>query len=413
MKILVLAPHPFYQDRGTPIDVRLLLRVLVERPETEVDVLVYHEGEDIDLPNLRLFRTRALPGLRNIRPGFSLKKLVCDVLLLVKAWGLVRRQRYDLIHAGEEAVFFAMLFKWLYGIPYAYDLDSSIAQQLVEKKPALSVFSKLFDRLERRAVRGSLITFPVCHALADLCRAHGADRVVTLHDISQLGDPEVGDPGRLRKEVGIPGTLFLYSGNLEAYQGIDLLLAAFERALSRSPDLVLVIIGGTPEDIERYRAQAADRGIAERTVFLGPRPFDNLVHYLAGADVLVCPRIRGINTPMKVFPYLHSGKPVLVTDLPTHSQLLTPEEAYLAPADPEGFAEGMLALARDSALRDRLGAQGRAFVERDHTYTAHARRVNDAYDWIEGQLAQAGVGFSAPRATVQRDTNQEPVQARG
>ncbi|ARA94440.1 hypothetical protein AWN76_015615 [Rhodothermaceae bacterium RA] len=411
MRILVLAPHPFYQDRGTPIDVLLLLRVLVERPATEVDVVVYHEGKDIELPGLQIFRTRALPGLRNIRPGFSLKKLVCDLLLLIRAWGLVRRRHYDLIHAGEEAVFFAMLFKKLYGIPYAYDLDSSIAQQLVEKKPGLSVFRSLFNWLEGCAVRGSLITFPVCHALADLCHAHGARRVVTLHDISQLEDPEAGDSDRLRAEIGLPGTLFLYSGNLESYQGIDLLLAAFERALVRNPALVLVIIGGVPEDIERYRRQAAERGIADQTVFLGPRPLGDLVHYLAGADVLVCPRIRGINTPMKIFPYLHSGKPVLVTDLPTHNQLLTSEEAYLAPADPEGFAEGMLALAHDPNLRARLGASGRLLVERNHTYSAHARRVNDAYDWIEEQLEEARL--DSFQATVQNHTHQDARQIRG
>ncbi len=411
MNILVLAPHPFYQDRGTPIDVLLLLRVLVERPGTKVDVVVYHEGQDVDLPNLRLYRTPALPGLQNIRPGFSLKKLVCDFLMLLTAWRLVRREHYDLIHAGEEAVFMARLFKRLYGIPYAYDLDSSIAQQLVEKKPGLKRLAPFFNRLERRAVQDSLICFPVCHALADLCRAHGAPRVQTLHDISQLGDPDAGDPGRLRAEMDLPsGTVFLYSGNLEAYQGIDLLLAAFERALVHEPNLVLIVIGGTPEDVARYRARAEASGISDRALFVGPRPFKHLVDYLAGADVLVCPRIRGINTPMKVFPYLHSGKPVLVTDLPTHSQLLSSREAYLAPADPEGFAEGMLALARDPALRARLGAAGRAFVEKNHTFEAHARRVNEAYDWIEAQLAKKS---SKPLADFASSDSKSTVSARG
>ena len=53
MKILLLAPHPFYQERGTPIDVYLVLRVLSERPDTQVDLLVYNEGKDVSLPNLK------------------------------------------------------------------------------------------------------------------------------------------------------------------------------------------------------------------------------------------------------------------------------------------------------------------------------------------------------------------------
>lgn len=386
MRVLVLAPHPFYQDRGTPIDVHLVLRVLSERPGTTVDVVTYHEGEDVDLPDVRLHRSRRLPGLDDIRPGFSMKKVVSDVLLFFKAWALVRENDYDLIHAGEEAVFFAMLFKRAYGIPYAYDLDSSIAQQLVEQKPYLNAFSELFDWTERQAIQESLINFPVCNALADLCRENGSRKTVTLHDISQLDDPDDVDPGRLRQEIDPEGPVFLYVGNLEPYQGIDLLLESFREAQRREPALTLVIIGGSAEDIEHYRGRAAELGIEAHTVFLGPRPFEHLGDYLAGADVLVCPRSEGINTPMKIFPYLHSGRPVLATDLRTHNQILTDDEAFLAPADPEGFADGILELARDPSLCERLGKNGRTFVEENHTFDAHRERLNEAYDWIEEKL---------------------------
>ena len=386
MRVLVLAPHPFYQDRGTPIDVHLVLRVLSERPGTTVDVVTYHEGEDVDLPDVCLHRSRRLPGLEGIRPGFSMKKVLADVLLFFKAWALVRENDYDLIHAGEEAVFLAMFFKRMHDIPYAYDLDSSIAQQLVEQKPYLDAFSEIFNWTERQAIQESLINFPVCNALADLCRENESGKTVTLHDISQLDDPDDSDPERLRQEIDAEGPVFLYVGNLEPYQGIDLLLESFQVAQRREPALTLVIIGGSPEDIDHYRARASELGIKEDTEFLGPRPFEHLGDYLSGADVLVCSRREGINTPMKIFPYLHSGRPVLATDLRTHNQVLTGDEAFLAPDDPEGFAEGMLELARDPSLRTRLGQNGRAFVERNHTFEAHRERLNEAYDWIEENL---------------------------
>ncbi len=110
---------------------------------------------------------------------------------------------------------------------------------------------------------------------------------------------------------------------------------------------------------------------------------------LAEADVLVAPRVTGINTPQKIFPYLHSGRPVLVTDLPTHSQILTPEVACLAPAEPEGFADAIIALARDEPLRRRLGEAGRAFVEANHTFDAHQRRVDRLYDHVRDAVAWA------------------------
>ena len=386
MKILLLAPHPFFQERGTPIDVLLVLRVLAERINTEVDLLVYNEGTNVDLPYLRIYRTPNLKFTQNVRPGFSPKKLVCDFLMFFKTWSLVRKNKYDIIHAGEEAVFFAMFFKLIYKIPYVYDLDSSIAQQMVEKNPALRPLASIFDWMERKAIQGAITNLPVCNALAKLCEKSGSKRTVTIHDISQLKNPDAVKNGLLKKEVGNNKNIMLYIGNLEPYQGIDLLLESFQLASKKTNNTDLVIIGGVEEDIKFYKEKSKNLGIENRTHFLGPKPFDKLDQYLAEADILACPRIRGVNTPMKIFPYLHSGKPVLATDLYTHNQLLTKKEAYLASADPEGFSEGMIALSEDENLRQQIGKSGREFVEKNHTYPAHQKRLNGAYDWIEKQI---------------------------
>jgi glycosyltransferase involved in cell wall biosynthesis len=387
MKILLLAPHPFFQNRGTPIDVLLVLKVLVERENTQVDLVVYNEGEDVDLPNLKTYRTPSSFFTKNIRPGFSLKKLIADFFMFNIVWGLVKKNRYDLIHAGEESVFFAMFFKLLYKIPYVYDLDSSIAQQLVEKMPYLSIFSPLFNLFEGLAIRHSLANLPVCNALAELCRKNKSRKTVTIHDISQLKNPLASPTGKLKQELGIEGLILLYCGNLEKYQGIDLLLESFAIASKQSEKVDLVIIGGVQADIDLYRSKAEDLGIDRKTHFLGSKPFDQLDEFLAEADILVAPRIKGINTPMKVFPYLHSGKPVLLTDLYTHNQILTKNEAFLAPDDPQGFAEGILRLVEDTSLRERLGRYGRAFVEKNHTFKAHRERLNGVYDSIERHLS--------------------------
>jgi glycosyltransferase involved in cell wall biosynthesis len=386
MRILFLAPHPFFQNRGTPIDVLLVLRVLAERSNTFVDLVTYNEGEDVGLRNVRIFRTPNLKILQKVRPGFSFKKLLCDFFMFFKAWSLIRKNGYELIHADEECVFFAMFFKLLYGTPYVYDLDSSIAQQLVEQKRILAKLAPLFDWMESQAIRHSLVTFPVCNALAALCETSGSNKTVTLHDISQLKNPCANPTGKLKQEIGAEGLILLYCGNLEKYQGIDLLLDSFGLVYQDVKDIHLVIIGGVKEDIEHYEDMSRRLGIDKRTHFIGPRPFDQLDQYLAEADIVACPRIKGVNTPMKIFPYLHSGKPVLATDLVTHNQLLSKNEAYLAKANPVDFAKGMKELAENKKLRKRLGQKGRAFVEKDHTYEAHQRRLHGAYDWIERQI---------------------------
>ena len=156
--------------------------------------------------------------------------------------------------------------------------------------------------------------------------------------------------------------------------------------IEKNDDLQMVIIGGIPEDIAYYQEKSSKLGIGDRIHFLGPKPFDDLGKYLAEADILVAPRTKGVNTPMKIFPYMHSGKPVLLTKLYTHTQIVTDNEAYLAEAEPESFARGILELADDQELRDRLGRNGREFVEKEHVYSAHKRRVDQLYDWIKIQI---------------------------
>ena len=380
MRILVLAPHPFYQDRGTPIDVDLLLRGLSARGEC-VDVVTYHEGQDVSYPGVVIHRIPAYRYLSGVRPGFSIQKVLCDLLLLQLAWRLMRRNRYDLLHAGEEAVFIAMLIQFAFRIPYVYDMDSSLAQQMVESMPYLKWFSPLFNWFERVAIRRSIAVAPVCPALADLAHSRGAGDVVTLHDISQLDPQEAQVPWFLRKKLGIDGTMVMYVGNLEPYQGVDLLLESLVIARRRA-NIDVVIAGGTPDTIAAYQQLAGRLGVAPFVHFIGPWPMNRLGQLLAEADVLVAPRIRGINTPMKIFAYLHSGRPVLATNLPTHTQVLDDRIAMLAPADPEGFAKAMVRLANSPPLRQRLGRAGKSFVESRHTYVHYEKRLNRLYDLV-------------------------------
>ncbi|MEM1355058.1 MAG: glycosyltransferase [Planctomycetota bacterium] len=396
MKIQVLAPHAFYIDRGTPIDLDILLRALSNRGE-QVQACVYHEGEPRDYPGLTIHRIKPPGWLKNIGPGFSGKKLIADVYLFFLAWKILRRFRPDVIHAGEEAVFIAWLFKLVYRTPYVYDMDSSIAQQMVEKKRYLKPFTGVLNWFEGRAIKGAAACAPVCNALADLAREGGARHLETLHDISQLADPDRQPTGFLREKLGVPGerSVLMYVGNLEKYQGVDLLLEGFAEALKLDAPVDVVVAGGTDEDIEAYRQKASALGLDGRAHFLGRWPAAQLDELLAEADILTAPRIKGVNTPQKIFPYMHSGRPVLLTDLPTHSQIVDSRYAMMAPADPAGFGRAIVELAGDTARRAELGASGRAFVEQRHTFPAHQRRVDRLYDYVSDQV-NLSVGHQLP-----------------
>lgn len=395
MRILVLAPQPYYIDRGTPIDVDLLLLALGESGH-QVDLLVYRVGEERKREGVTIHRAGPRGHFAPRRPGFSLRKLLADVPFFLKAMGLVRTREYDVIHAGEESVYMALVFRSFFGVPYVYDMDSSLAQQMVERFGWLRPLARILAGLEGLAIRRSLVVAPVCNALADLAAEAGDRPVVTLHDISRMRTGDFRGGAEVRERLGLAGTVVMYVGNLEPYQGVDLLMDAFRWAQEEESEMTLVIAGGTPSAVRQGEFRAAKLGILEHTRFLGPWPSEELGPLLSAGDILAAPRLKGINTPMKIFPYLHSGVPVLATDLPTHTQILDSDVAELAPPDPQLFGTAMVRLARDPERRRRLGEGGRAFVERSHTLAAHRRRVAELYDRVReemepGQAREAGV----------------------
>jgi glycosyltransferase involved in cell wall biosynthesis len=382
MKVLLLAPHPFFQERGTPIAVDLLLQTLSARGDI-VDLLTWHVGDDRAYPGVTLHRIPAIPGIRHVRPGFSFAKLVCDAVMTLKALRMAFTTRYDLVHAVEESAFMALLIRFFRGTPYLFDMDSSMPLQIVEKHPGARFMLPAMQGLESLALRKAKGVVAVCDSLAELARTAGAARVTLLRDVSLLPDDQ--DPALAPPAFSMPGTVFLYIGNLEHYQGIDLLLESFARALRQNADLSLAIVGGTPPDTAACAEKAKALGLGERVRFFGPRPVPDMAALFASAHVLVSPRIAGNNTPMKIYSYLDSGKPVLATDLPTHTQALTPDVALLAPPEPAPFAQAMLKLAADPVLRQSLGSKGRALARALYSRPAFTAAVRALYDHLQGK----------------------------
>lgn len=399
MKILVLAPQPFYQERGTPIAVRLALETLArtlgltkESPPS-IDLLVYAEGQDIEIPGVRIIRVKTPSFLRGIRPGISCKKLLCDLYFLKRAFSLLwkaRGDQYRVIHAVEESVFIAWLAKRLLGIPYIYDMDSSLAMQVTEKwrwcKPLLAIF----QFLEGVAVRGSIAVAPVCDALEVIAHQHGSTNTVMLRDISLLPNEAKSQTARTSlfgSDVRDDQPVILYVGNLESYQGIDLLLESFALVRNHPARPHLVVVGGDQGSIRRYQEKSERLDCASHVSLVGPKPLSDLRDLLVSADILVSPRIKGNNTPMKIYSYLHSGTPLVATDLPTHRQVLDDEVSILVAAQPLSFAAGLTQLLDSPELRQVVGDRARKRAQSLYTVEAFEQQLRSLYERVA-----AGVG---------------------
>jgi glycosyltransferase involved in cell wall biosynthesis len=388
MKILMIAPEPFFEPRGTPFSEYHRIRALLELGHS-VDLVTYPFGKDVALPGLRLFRCLRPPFVHDVRIGPSWAKVALDLTIALTAVRRAASERYDAVHSHEEGSFIGIFLAGLLGIPHLYDMHSSLPQQLGNFAFSKSrLLRSAFSWMERLVIRRSKVVIVICPQLEETVR--GIDRdvpTVLIENAPGSGDaPREGSGALVRSALGLAADtpVVLYTGTFEAYQGLDLLFAAARLVFAARPDVRFVLAGGRPEQIEQAREQARAQGVAGSVMFAGQRPAEEIPEYLDAADVLVSPRSQGTNTPLKIYQYLRSGRPIVATRLLTHTQVLDDEVSFLTAATAEGFAAGILTALADRARAHEVGARARRLAETKYSYEAYLNRTRQACGLLAG-----------------------------
>ena len=389
MKILMIAPEPFFEPRGTPFSEYHRIRALLELGHT-VDLVTYPFGKDVSLPGLRLFRCLRPPFIQEVRIGPSWAKLPLDIAITLTTIRRAASERYDVIHSHEEGSFIGVVLAAVLGIPHLYDMHSSLPQQLGNFAFSKSrLLTRAFSWMERFVIRRSKVVIVICPQLEETVRGIDAEvPTVLIENAPGSGDsPREGSGAHIRSALGLSADtpVVLYTGTFEAYQGLDLLFAAARVVVAARPDARFVLAGGRPDQIDLARQQARALGLAEHVIFSGQRPAEEIPEYLDAADVLVSPRSQGTNTPLKIYQYLRSGRPIVATRLLTHTQVLDDEVSFLTPATAEGFAEGILAALADRVRAQDVGARARHLAETKYSYEAYLTRTREACGFLEGR----------------------------
>lgn len=379
LRILMVAPQPFLRARGTPFSVLHRIRALRELGH-RVELVTYPFGDPVEIEGVKIVRSRRPPGVSDVPIGPSAAKAVLDVPLFALARGMARRGDHDLIHTHEEG---GVLGAWLrrrLGLPHLYDMHSSLPQQFenfgrFDWPPVV----RGFRRLERYTLDGSDGVIAICDALGDHARAVGYDGPLEVIENTLDVDPPADLEARaaaLRRQLGLDGApVVVYTGSLEEYQGLDLLVAAAARVIQDEPRTRFVLVGGTTEESATL-ARAAHRAGAGEGVICIPRVAPEEVHvYQRLARVLVTARSRGTNTPLKIYQYLRAGRPVVATRILSHTQVLDDDTAELVTPDAEGLARGILRVL-DSPERARaLAAAAAELARRRYGPEVYHRRL--------------------------------------
>jgi glycosyltransferase involved in cell wall biosynthesis len=375
MRILMVVPQKFYSTRGTPLSAYHRARELIAFGHT-VDILTYRPGDDPPGLGCKVYRAAGPHFAGDISPGPTRLKIWFDTLLLGSLLWRVARTRYDLVYAHEEGAFLARVAGGLARIPYVYDMHSSLPLQITEWKFSASRWVlRLFDWVEKFSIDGARAVVAISPAVEKAARsAVPSANVVTIVNHFELGHSVcASELAQVRERYGVPpdSPLVTYTGSFVELQALPMLIDAVPLVSRRIPSVRFLLVGGTEAEILPLAQQAERLGVTDHIVFDLARPQSEMPAMMGAADVLVSPRIRGINPPGKLLPYLASGKPVVATDTLVHNQLLDRNCAFLTLPNAESFADGIVAALTDSERSKAVTTAAGKFL---HAYCSERAR---------------------------------------
>jgi glycosyltransferase involved in cell wall biosynthesis len=380
LHILMVAPEPIFEPRGTPLSVVGRLKALSDMGH-RVDLITYPFGRNVDFPNVCIYRTGSFPGIRRIKIGPSLQKIPLDFLLMIKTLTMALKNRYHLIHTHEEAGLWGLAIARMFGMPHIYDMHSSLPQQLTNFKFTRSRFwIGLFERMEQWILKYSSGVITICQDLFDYVKKmmpeRGSELIENVVEYSSIfgekdTSAEIAARYSLKKKKVI-----LYAGTFESYQGLQLLIDSAEQVVQKIKSAVFLLVGGHRDQVEKYQSMVREKELSGHFVFTGQVSPENVSSYIQCADVLVSPRMAGTNTPLKIYSYLRSGVPIVATRLWTHTQVLSDEVSVLIEPTGDRFAQGICSVFLDPKKASRLSQKAKMLAEKKYSYSKYLDKLN-------------------------------------
>jgi len=383
-KILLISPQPFFQWRGSPIRVNFNIQALSELGYA-VDLLTLPIGERREVKGVNIIRVANPFRLKQIPIGPSLYKIFFDILIIFKGLQLIRKNNYAIIHGVEEAGIIAVILSRLAGCKAIFEKhsDPSSYKKNFIKNILLAVYA-LVERITVNNVDAVICTGP---GLVQQVEKMGTStRAFDIFDIpSSLVESAPLQVDQIRKKLQQQNNeiLITFVGSFAVYQGIDLLIKTIPEVTKKCPLARFIIIGGKNDEIEKRKMILQQKGAQKAVSFIGMVAPDILPDYLSASDILLSPRIRGVNTPLKLLDYFKAGRSIVATDVESNRWILNDDLAGFAAPEPTAMATAIISLVENNDKRKIMGEKGRKLYESTYNFPNFTQKLKACYEFVQ------------------------------
>ena len=383
--ILMIAPTPFFADRGCHVRILEEAKAL-QKLGNKVTIYTYGLGRDISGIDIR--RSIKFPWYNKLSAGPSWHMFYIDPILGIKCIFGILKEKPDVIHAhlheGATIAYFAKILRPK--TPIIFDYQGSLTQELIDhkfikKEGILERFMHfLEDRINRMA---NLIITSSTNSTKQLISNFKIDnkKVFTITDGVNSDEIYPGeDKLNIREKFEIPESkkIIIYVGVLNKYQGIDLLLETIsilkEKEVSEKIHFLIV---GFPE--KSYIEMSEKLQISNLITFTGKIDYDKVPDYLRAADIAITPKISQTEANLKVFSYMAAGIPTVCFDNSVNREILRDLGVYAKLGEKESLVEVIVNLVNKPEKIEKLGKKSREAAIRKYSWKSVAEKLVEVY----------------------------------
>ncbi|MCK5614501.1 glycosyltransferase family 4 protein [Candidatus Pacearchaeota archaeon] len=385
MKILSIAPTPFFSDRGCHVRILEETKALMELGH-DVTICTYHLGRN--LKNIDTKRIPNIPWYNKLEAGPSYHMLYLDALLLFRSLHITLKEKPDIIHAHlHEGALIGKLCSKLRNIPLVFDVQGSLSGEMAAHgfMKSESLLYKIIFKLETiiNNMSNGIITSST--NMGEILKSRfevDDDKIFIIPDgvDTNTFHPNY-DAKNLRKQLDIDNDkkTVVFLGLLNEYQGVDLLIESIPHII-KEVDNAHFLIMGFP-NVEKYKNMAEELGVLDNITFTGRIDYSEAPLYLNLGDIAVSPKITLSGEGNgKIYNYMACGLPTVVFDFPTNREILGDTGVYVQTVDSKSLAEEIIGLLLDEQKQDELGLKVCEKAVNEYSWIEIGRRITKLYN---------------------------------